>query len=119
MHSPSARALRHLDRYCIVLMRTLKHVSPAKCVNNYYLLHRRMSVHNVYLPSATLTHPLPPSHPLCHLPTRLSCVCVCVCVSACVCVCECVCVCMRACVRACVRACLCACVRACVRVWLF
>ena len=32
MHSPSARALRHLDRYCIVLVRTLKHVSPAKCV---------------------------------------------------------------------------------------
>ena len=32
MHSPSAHALRHLDRYCIVLVRTLKHVSPAKCV---------------------------------------------------------------------------------------
>ena len=40
MHSPSARALRHLDRYCIVLVCTLKHVSPAKCVititYNYY-----------------------------------------------------------------------------------
>ena len=32
MHSPLARALRHLDRYCIILVRTLKHVSPAKCV---------------------------------------------------------------------------------------
>ena len=32
MHSPLARALRHLDHYCIVLVRTLKHVSPAKCV---------------------------------------------------------------------------------------
>ena len=32
MHSPSTHALRHLDRYCIVLVRTLKHVSPAKCV---------------------------------------------------------------------------------------
>ena len=32
MHSPSARALCHLDRYCIVLVHTLKHVSPAKCV---------------------------------------------------------------------------------------
>ena len=32
MHSPSARAIRHLSRYCIVLVCTLKHVSPAKCV---------------------------------------------------------------------------------------
>ena len=32
MHSPSDRALRHLDRYCIIQVRTLKHVSPAKCV---------------------------------------------------------------------------------------
>ena len=31
MHSPSARVLHHLDRYCIVLVRTLKHISPAKC----------------------------------------------------------------------------------------
>ena len=32
MHSHSARALHHLDRYCIVLVCTLKHVSPAKHV---------------------------------------------------------------------------------------
>ena len=32
MHSPSAHALRHLDRFCIVLVCTLKHVSPATCV---------------------------------------------------------------------------------------
>ena len=34
MHSPSARALRHLDRYYIILVRTLKHLIPAKCAIN-------------------------------------------------------------------------------------
>ena len=35
MHSPSARALRALDRYCIILVHTLKHLLPAKCdINN-------------------------------------------------------------------------------------
>ena len=29
MHSPSARALRNLERYCIVLVHTLKHAKPA------------------------------------------------------------------------------------------
>ena len=34
MHSPSARALRHLDCYYIILVRTLKHLIPAKCAIN-------------------------------------------------------------------------------------
>ena len=34
MHSPSARALLHLDRYYIILVRTLKHLIPAKCAIN-------------------------------------------------------------------------------------
>ena len=29
-----ARALRNLERYCIILVRTLKHLKPAKCVIN-------------------------------------------------------------------------------------
>ena len=41
MHSPSARALRHLDRYYIILVRTLKHLIPAKCAINitYIYIH--------------------------------------------------------------------------------
>ena len=42
MHSPSAHALRHLDRYCIVLVRTLKHVSPAKCVITITYRHGKL-----------------------------------------------------------------------------
>ena len=34
MHLPSAGALRALDRYCIILVHTLKHLLPAKCVIN-------------------------------------------------------------------------------------
>ena len=40
MHEPKARALRparalrHLDRYYIILVRTLKHLIPAKCAIN-------------------------------------------------------------------------------------
>ena len=34
MHSPSARALRHRDRYYIVRVRHIKTRSPAKCVIN-------------------------------------------------------------------------------------
>ena len=29
MHSPSARALHNLERYCIILVHTLKHLKPA------------------------------------------------------------------------------------------
>ena len=32
MHSPSARALHHPERYCIILVHTLKHLLPDKCV---------------------------------------------------------------------------------------
>ena len=39
MHSPSARALRHLDRYYIILVRTLKHLIPAKCAINITYMH--------------------------------------------------------------------------------
>ena len=85
MHSPSARALRHLDRYCIVLVRTLKHVSPAKCV-------------------ITITY-------VC---CECVYVCIRVCVCACVvCACACVRACVRTCVCACVRACVCVCVCVC------
>ena len=39
MHSPSARALHHLERYCIILVHTLNHLMPGKCViNTTYLL---------------------------------------------------------------------------------
>ena len=34
MHSPSARALHHLERYCIILVHTLKHLIPVKFVIN-------------------------------------------------------------------------------------
>ena len=34
MHSPLARALRNLERYCVILVHTLKHLKPAKCVIN-------------------------------------------------------------------------------------
>ena len=34
MHSPSARALHHLERYCIILVHTLNHLMPGKCVIN-------------------------------------------------------------------------------------
>ena len=34
MHSPSARALHHLKRYCIILVHTLNHLMPGKCVIN-------------------------------------------------------------------------------------
>ena len=36
MHSPSARALQHLERYCIIRVHTLKHLMPDKCYK-YYL----------------------------------------------------------------------------------
>ena len=47
MHLPSARALRHLDRYCIVLVGTFKYVSPPKCaihVSCQDVHHDRFSV---------------------------------------------------------------------------
>ena len=34
MHSPSACALHHLKRYCIILVYTLKHLMPDKCAIN-------------------------------------------------------------------------------------
>ena len=34
MHSPSARALHHHERYCIILVHTLNHLMPGKCVIN-------------------------------------------------------------------------------------
>ena len=34
MHSPSARALRNLHRYCIILVHTVKHLNLLKCVIN-------------------------------------------------------------------------------------
>ena len=40
MHEPKASALSYLDRYCIILVHTLKHVIPEKCgLNNTYIEH--------------------------------------------------------------------------------
>ena len=46
MHSPSARALHHLERYCIILVHTLNHLMPGKCVINitYYGLECYISL---------------------------------------------------------------------------
>ena len=38
MHEPKASALRHRDRYCIVRVRSLQHVSPANCLTTVLLL---------------------------------------------------------------------------------
>ena len=32
MHEPKASALRHQDRYCIVRVHSLQHVSPVNCL---------------------------------------------------------------------------------------
>ena len=47
MHSPSARAWRNLNRYCIILVCTLKYAKPAKCVLSVLLRYGDLSANQM------------------------------------------------------------------------